>query len=132
MGGRFLFRNTNMSTLFGLRLALFFVIIFPEVKKFLSEGTEVAGVHNSCLPTLDRMGSRFAFVFHHSRAVGLESRAGIFRKWSSSPLLVLTHSFSESLPKIKRIALSFLKLLLLLVGAPSGSVHFVQSVLCLH
>ena len=68
MGGRFLFRNTNMSTLSGLRLALFFVTIFPEVENILSEGTDVAGMHNSCLATLDRVGSHSAFVFHHSRA----------------------------------------------------------------
>ena len=36
MGGRFLFRNTNMSTLPGLRLALFFVTIFPEVEISIS------------------------------------------------------------------------------------------------
>ena len=36
MGGRFLFRNTNMSTLSGLRLALFFVTIFPEVEISIS------------------------------------------------------------------------------------------------
>ena len=63
MGGRFLFRNTNMSTLSGLTLALFYVTIFPEVEFILSEGTGVPGMHNSCLATLDRVGSLSAFVF---------------------------------------------------------------------
>ena len=75
MGGRFLFRN--LSTLSGLRLALFFVTIFPEVENILSEGADVAGMHNSCLATMDRVGSLSAIVFHHSRALESESRAGI-------------------------------------------------------
>ena len=80
MGGRFLFRNTNMSTLSGLRLALFFVTIFPEVENLLSEGTDIVGMHNSCLATLDRVGSLSAFVFHHSRTLESGPREGIFRK----------------------------------------------------
>ena len=73
-----------MSTLSGLRLALFFVTIFPEVENLLSEGTDIVGMHNSCLATLDRVGSLSAFVFHHSRTWESGSRAGIFRKGSSS------------------------------------------------
>ena len=80
MGGRFLFRNTSMSTLSGLTLALFYVTIFPEVEFILSEGTGVPGMHNSCLATLDRVGSLSAFVFHHSRTLESGSRAGSFMK----------------------------------------------------
>ena len=69
-----------MSTLSGLRLALFFVTILPAVENILSDGTDVAGMHNSCLATLDRVGNLSAFSFHHSRALESGSRAGIFRK----------------------------------------------------
>ena len=70
-----MFGNAKMSTLSGLRLALFFVAIFPEVEN-LSEGTDVVGMHNSCIATLDRVGSLSAFVFYHSRTLESGSRAG--------------------------------------------------------
>ena len=37
-----------MSTFSGLRLALFFVTMFPAQEKTLSEDTEVVGTHISC------------------------------------------------------------------------------------
>ena len=59
-----MFRNTNMSTLSGLRLDLLSVTIFPEMEKILSEGTDVAGMHSRFLASLDRVGT-FSAIFHH-------------------------------------------------------------------
>ena len=129
MGGRFLFRNTNMSTLSGLRLqavALFFVTIFPEMENILSEGTDVAGMHSSFLASLDRVGNLSAFFFHHSRALESGPRAGYFWKCSTSSLLVSIDSFSERMPRRNCIALSFLEPLHLLVGGPAASVQSVS------
>ena len=57
-----------MFTLSGLRLALFLLTIFPETEKILSDGTDVAGMHNSCLASLESKGNLSAFFCHHSRA----------------------------------------------------------------
>ena len=54
-----------MSTFSGFKLALLLFIIKPLVENILSKGTEVAGIHNSCLATFDKMGLRWWFNFHH-------------------------------------------------------------------
>ena len=67
-----------MFTLSGLRLALFLVIVFPEMENTLSEGTDEAGMHSSRLASLEREGNLSALFFHQSRALESGSRAGSF------------------------------------------------------
>ena len=136
MGGRFLFRNTNMSTLSGLRLALFFVTIFPEVEISISLRRHRRSKDIQQLSRYSGQSGKSLCIcfFYHSRTLESGSREGIFRKWSSSSLLVLIDSFSERVPKRKCMALSFLELSLLLVGGPSASVYTLLSLYlpCLH
>ena len=53
--GKFLCKNTSMSTFSGLWLDLSLFTISPLAENILSAGTDVAGIHRICLATLDRM-----------------------------------------------------------------------------
>ena len=62
-----------MSTLLGLRLALFLFIKKPALLKSLSLGVEVAGILRIDFATLDIIGSWTSFCFHHSSWLKIES-----------------------------------------------------------
>ena len=126
------FRNTNMSTLSGLRPALFFVTIFPEVEISISLRRHRRSKDAQQLSRYFwQSGKSLCICFLAFQGIGVRIKR---RKWSSSSLLVLIDSFSERVPKRKCMALSFIELSLLLVGGPLASVYTLLSLYlpCLH
>ncbi len=65
LGYKFLAKNTSLSTVSGLREALWHETMFPLALKTLSDGELVAGTHSYFLANLANLGKFASWMLHH-------------------------------------------------------------------
>ena len=118
-----LVKKNKHSTFSGDKLFLKFLTMRQAAEKILSDGTEVAGTHSSCLASWATIGKRCSFLLHHSKASS-GCNCGSLMKQSTS----LVASGSVAMPSKNDIAVSFL---FCLGGASfSPSIGLLAEIMC--